>query len=404
MHTRSKVLGGAKECGFEIRLPRFGSYEALYTPMNGEVVDFAYRPKSSLALYGLAVSVTRERNSFPFTLMDPFGAAKSPKTVDARFKSHFKDTKDHFASSAAAPSIHFDVTTDAENPRFRLHLPPRSSLYSTYPGFWYLLGFEEPFKKQDVKIAGRGATGFEVYGFFNDNGDVALNKQGSIFFPQVKFEDLLAGLPANQAAAPAEVLIQAEIQKKSVKKIVVATPSETDRLTVQKALTELMSSTLAACNVDASARFKIYQVGADSLKIVTVPNARATDTAVEVFFNSDLSTVLQWPKGQSLSFRLAEPLEQAFTVAPQQLDGFKGKYPVTVLMNGFGEARHWIAGRGYCSVLAVLRENMPPLTMPVLFETDQYNLRLEFIDYATDTITFPLGEGEMDMKMQFTSL
>jgi hypothetical protein len=264
-----------------------------------------------------------------------------------------------------------------------------------------------------VEIEGRGTVAnFTVYGYFNRT-DSILRVNGTAHYSGAGFAELWEGLQPDTVAAAAGVVaitpppppviqLQVELQKRVKRTMAGNAEQEVDPVKTIQMWNLLMGQAATYCNFNlSSTTISMTLRGGNGLTISSRAISPTTTMVAKITLSDDLSRALQWPVSYPLTFPLNEDIKYELTLTLPVKDSLAGCYPVTTLLHGYGEARNWIHGRGYCSVLAVLRENTTPLTEPIIFETDCYNLRLEFVDSSSNTITFK-DDAELNLIMHFS--
>jgi hypothetical protein len=404
LQVQTTAAKGESSAYFTIRLPRFGSLEILNSKMVGKVQSLLGRCVSPLIEYGLNLVVDRPENQFNFVLSDPFASSVKMESLTRRLREHFQNVVRHFEAAEVVPLLWFDDTTNPRHPRFKLRLPPRTAIYSTNPLFWEVLLMPKYDDKEGVQIKTRTETAkFQVFGYWNFSSEDTITINGKRgHYPGVKFTDILDGLQ-NPEDPPAAVQVTVEFFNPIEKTLVSNGEHVVERLKMSQMIDLLLRQTSTYCNFNLDNLVSVSIVGQNTIRISNTILSNTTRIVLRVTLNEPVTRALGWPKNFPLRFPLNVATQYDFNFTEPSSDIFAGLYPVTVLLEGYGEAKHYIEGRGYSSVLGVLRENQPPMWEPVIFETDYYNMRISFVDFASKLISF-VNKSELNMIMHFETM
>jgi len=392
------VLKGNQEAHFLIKFPRDGGYEGLYAKMLGVPKSMTgyYGPQQ--VRYGINMTVDREESFFSYTLEDPFGAGKNAETLDKRVRAHYRDSLLGFPLAEDTPSFFYDKS-DKGNPRWLLTLPPKSAIYTSYAHFWELISIKGYTTMRQKRLRTRTQTGsFTVYGFWNGTSDVK-QFRGGTFMP---LEDFAGRLLLGDLQAPAQVQMQVELYPLAASShMVSATPFEA--VTAVANLEMVITEGGKRSNIDASKYIKVQHVGGTVIKISNVV-VEDSDVTISMTFLSEMANAFKMARNRNYAFRLRQEKAYFFDATPRDADAFAGKYPVSILADSFGEAKSWIDGVGYCIPLGIMNGPRQMLMeQGLVFDMDNYNLRVRFIDNRNKIISFE-DNAELHLILAFTPL
>ena len=378
---KAKVQKGESIARFTVRLPRVGGLDRLNSSMEATVLSVTAVEEPSPVVYGLELSVKRPNHVFSFGLQNPFGVGVQLVALARRLRDHFANARKQFSTSVNVPLGYLDVS-DPNGSRFILSVPPKTAIFSTWNGFWEMLGFSGHEKREDVAMVTRGASAtFVAYGFWN-TGAETLDLTGDVMYANVAFADLLEGMLLE---APATVQVQLQVEAEVSSTVVAPSAYPPDLSNASRVLGLLLQEACEECNL-ATNTFTVVDEGT----VLSVTNAAVANSRTTYEINLDKNTNPVFDGDEQLSFEARAATEYEMKVTKTEIaDAFSEKYPVTMLLQGCGQASHWIDGRGYCAVLGTCHEKPKTVTSRVvLFETDMIGMQLECIDGNFETIAF----------------
>jgi len=164
----------------------------------------------------------------------------------------------------------------------------------------------------------------------------------------------------------------------------------TDAATAATAIRSLLLEACTLSNITAANLFMVTTAkDGDSISVTNVEKA-GSGLIFEINFSTELAQLF---KHQQMRFESAEAIEYELktdkATTDEQKDSFESKYPVLLLLEGCGQASHFIHNRGYCALLGTLNGKSSAVNaQTVHFDTDMMTVQLECIDKNYDTIVF----------------
>jgi hypothetical protein len=391
---KTTVSKGASRAQFTVRLPRIGGYDLLNSSMSATVLSVTAVEEPVAIVYGLRLDVKRTDRFHSFVLSKPFAVGVAPHNLAKRLRQHLLAAKTKFGVPANSDQLVPSVGFDAQTLRFSVRMPPGAGLYSAFEYFWDLLGVAGAEQRDKVDMTNKGVkAAHTVYGFWNQT-QAAVTLTGDPHYANVTFADFLHGL---QVQSPDVVRMQVEVSAETFARVSTPGPRSKDFFTASRVLEQLLNEASVKCGLDPDTFFATNEH--DSVS-VTNRVLEGSGDEYKVTFEEDTALLLD---AVDISFEAGEAAEFEMKPPPVETrDAFAGRYPVTMLLQGSGQASHWIDTRGYCATLGTLHEKPRAVdAQSVVFDTDMMGLQLEFIDRNYDTVLFR-EEVTMTMMLRLT--
>jgi hypothetical protein len=406
--TTTFIRRGDSTADFRVTLPQWSGLDSINTKCRGKVQSLSFTAPPHKApdslRYGMYVETEMDVNRWPFHLKTDKAADNTAPRINEKLDRHFRRAAEHFPMRRNLPLLYY-VGDDVEHndPHFEVYLPPRSRLFTSSEEFFAGLGFSgkpaDPGSGQRAPsiapaamtrdIGGRQrpvAVNTLCYGFFNSMNDHSVTYRGD---KMSKGESLNSVLGAKVPVPP---VVQLQLEFDSTNPVLVQTdqamPATPDDAVL--ALTELFVESARILNL----RHNLMEasVSKTNRNHVVVKNntVEGAKTTLWLRFDDRTAPVFDVNPRAMMSFPLALPRVVTFEMQAGRQDPLKGRGPVTVVAHGYGDAKSWIHGRGYVTVLGVWDEKKGFYTMDLglLFHTDQTVLKLEFLDNTFQPIKF----------------
>jgi hypothetical protein len=406
--TTTFIRSGDSSADFRVTLPQWTDLGSINTKCRGKVhsLSFTAPPhKAPDALrYGLHCQAEMEDNTYPFHVKTDRAASNTTTILNEKLDAHFRKAAEHFPLRRFLPLLYY-VPDDVEpdDPHFEVYLPPRSRLFTSSEVFFAGLGFTG--KPPEVgsgqrapsmapaaftgDIGGRQrpvAVNTQCYGFFNDTDDHTITFRAD---KMSKGESLDSVLGKN-VVVPRTVQLQVEFDRTRTVLVQTDEPLPATPEGAVLALTELFEESARVCNLKHN--LMEASVSKTNRNHVVVKNRtlEGAKTTLWLRFDDRTASVFDVTPRALMAFPLALPRTVTFEMQAGRQDPLKGRGPVTVVAHGYGDAKSWIQGRGYVTVLGVLDEKKGfyTLDLGLLFHTDQTVLKLEFLDNTFQPIQF----------------
>jgi hypothetical protein len=291
---------------------------------------------------------------------------------------------------------------DAEDPHYEVYLPPYSALFTSSEVLFRGLGFSgrdpDPYSGQRGKsmppieftadIGGRQRPVVTTlcYGYVNDNQDPA-NFRGDKMSGGESFRSML-GI---RTVVPDSIQLQMQFLKMDFQWVQTSKLFPTTTESAVLALNVIFEDVARVCNLKHN--LMEATVNKTNPSQVLVRNRAMETSKVTLWFRFDAQTapVFDVSTLTLAAFPLALSRTVTFEMMGGKQDPLKGKGPVTVVAHGYGDAKSWIEGRGYVTVVGVYddrKQTFYSVDLGLPFQTDQTVLTLEFLDSTSDPIKF----------------
>jgi hypothetical protein len=387
---KTKVKKGESRAHFTLRMPRIGGQDKLNVSMAATVQSLTALVDHATILYGLELVVRRPSNAYAWVMEKPFDDGVLTSSVARRLKEQAGKAKTRLNLTPSLPTLLWDDKTNPQKPCFVAKIPKGTALYSTWPYFWEIMGFEKGVEMvPDVTILSRPSTTVLVaYGFWN-NTDVDVVSRGETIYDNISFSDLM--LQLDDVEPPAVVQLQLETLSETRATVVSPREVETDPATASKVLMSLLQDASLLCNLITNNLFLVTIAEDGGAIELTNTEQTYSSATFEINFNAETAvlfkrTTIRMDANESLEWEL----KTSTSKEGEPRDAFEGKYPVMLLLEGCGQASHYVEGRGYCATLGTLHEKPQSVNaQTVYFETDMIGIQLECADSKYDTISFP---------------
>ena len=379
LQTWTEVRAGSGLATFDIRLPFFGTMDTLNSPLIGRpfLLDAVY--PSTKVLYGLGLKVTRKTYTYGFRLEKAFHSDKTMLTLNDRFKDHFTNGNKAFMGSVPTPFISY-VNSPKNKAHFKLELPGKTSVYSSWPDFFDALGLAE-YQVFERAMTGRGsgADVTKVFGYINDT---LSNKtiEGDIVLESQTWKDMLGDVEP-----PEYVQVQIEIPETITASAYAAGPVGRNKLT--DILGTLLTLLSKKCNLITN----YIRVSNPDKNIVRFANSVLPQSGItiDLYLSPETAASFNVDSTGSYSFNLNITKAHDFMLAPEGTSPLTGKYPITILLIGFGQATSWVKGIGYCTHFGVMRQDgKKSISEGLAFTVDNFSLTVQLLDNFHQPIVF----------------
>jgi hypothetical protein len=406
--TRAKVREGSSSATFNIRLPRWSGMAEVNTKSRGKPVFLTpVRQAPKTINYEAAATVTHTTHKFPFRMEDLFDlrAEKTVNDLVRLMQGHMDDVGSCFSSMVEMPRLYLELDKETNTDHLVIIIPPNMAFYTTYADFWAYLGF----RKMDVtdsteEIGGRGTRQImtRVFGFVNKS-QIEQKFTSRVLLYGITKLTLLSDFDKR---APNRIQFQVQIY--DGEPVAVFRPPGQTPLTastrdivvgLEGLLEDLRYRTNYATNlIEVSINNRDPEKLYLSNRVVTDVNLQGQDTPrdystkLHLQFGPDLCKALGIKDTQVFSFDVEVPRTYSFKLkggGDQDSDPFQGRYPLTMISQSMGQAHSYIEGLGYIPLMAVIHDQKRPIySRGFEFETDNFNLTIEFYDKAMQKITF----------------
>lgn len=360
--------------------------------------------------YGLGCRTELAVRRYPFTLKTAVAKNNTASKLADKFAAHMANAAAYFPLQRAVPRIYYvDEDVSPDDPHYEVELPPRSLLFTSDPNVLLGLGFTgrgagvtAPWEAER-EIGGRlvGAAQRVVYGFDN---------RATSGPPEVlRGEKILPGQSVSFALPLGSVLgdalhFQVEFYEQTVDEpVALARRTGVTKNELIVGLTRLVELARIRCNL-RNAQLEVLTGPNNTVQLVSRawPGCK---TRLVLTLDDELSDAIAHPRQLPLIFDLEQ--NKTFNVeagVPPQTrpDPFRNRYPVKVVVRGFGPARsHVDGGRGYVSYLGRIEERrgvIPAEGVGLEIVTDKTSLTVEFLDMERKAIAF---DREMNLNFEF---
>jgi hypothetical protein len=382
LHQSSgKVIPGEMVTTFPLRLPgqvgarasegqKFRATVASFRATSDEVREFTYSAKMWLSFSG-------GDECYQSFLQSPFAQDKTHATVGDRLLAFSKKAKESYPYLKHLPAVSYGVTSDTQG-NFTVTLPPFTSIYSDARGFWDTLGFTGLFRTFDgAKMKGQVAATGVVAGFTNREAATMVVTGRSIFTATEPINVLYRAFAGG--AATERPRLEFRIFQ-DVLPVALAKQMPLTKTAASDGMATLLDDGLRLLGVDETAVF-LELVGKNMVfRSREFPRGAAAGTVtVHLEVSGELRSFLKMDEDR-LSFPLDDPRTyQAEPREGEEYDALDGHYPVTMVLQQ-GESVNYVEGRGYCSLLCLMRDTDDVVGGGAVVAGDCEQLTVRFLD------------------------
>jgi hypothetical protein len=385
LHQSSGKVGvGEMVVSFPLRFPhvvgrsdhpvegcRYRAAVASFRATSDEVNDSVYQAKMWLSFSGGDETYQSRFNR-------PFAVGMTPGQFGDRLVAFNDRAKSYYPYMSRVPSLRYDETSELLG-NFTVTLPPFSCLYSDARGFWDTLGFSDLYRDFPGAKMKNAAAAAVITGFSNRHAWETEFRGSDMVTVDPALSDIYEAFAGGAAVAQpklefryfTDVLPMDLAQKRALNKTAVS-----------DGLASLLDDGLRLLSVDESAVH--FEFVGKNLVFKSrefqrrVPGEGGTVT-VYLQITGELKSFLKMTE-DTLAFPLDDP--RSYQVEPRdqdEYDALEGHYPVTMLLQQ-GEASSYVEGRGFCSVLGVLREVDDVIGSGTVVYGDCDELTVRFLD------------------------
>ena len=383
-----------------------------------------------LVRYAARVFVDVKTRTYPFSLVTVVVKNNTAKKLADKFTEHMgRGAVAYFPLHTHLPRLYY-VGEDLEpdDPHFEMEIPPFTMFYTSSPNFWAGIGFTgagrgaaAPWSVQR-KIGGRQKkmVTVMVHGFANtmmagSTGPVVL--RGERMYPN---QLLGASLPPGTPMGPS-LQFQVEVMEMKEQEVDLTMRMGVTKHEVVVGLTRLLEEARVYLGLE-NIPIDVNQGYKNAVELTTTPHL---DCKVRLFMTlaDELSDALGHPRNLPLIFDFEMPSKTieirvpgdpqqlqapvlvgpaAVVVAPQttgRWDPFRGRYPILVVLRGYGHSKSFVRDSGYLTLLGRVEERkgvVPAEGIGMEITASQTVLSVEFLDCERQLVVF-----DRDMTANF---
>jgi hypothetical protein len=237
---------------------------------------------------------------------------------------------------------------------YQMELPPRSSLFCNNPFVWQALRFPEDLLEEKTVVLSTGAK--KYYGYVNTTLNRTVTSSRPLLedeFPTAMWTMASSG-GGTAVVAPVAVVMEAEISTDWLLQTL-AEKKKLDRSTSGEALVRLIRTGLLQLNMEARTltvdvttpgRIVLQSRKQEGVNEIRVDLTVRLSTPLKDYFLLDSPTLL-FPGNDAKTITLMH----REAVLP---DPLAGRYPLHLVAPGRSEARHYLEGEGWVTLLGIM--------------------------------------------------
>lgn len=314
-----------------------------------------------------------------------FGPTMTPRKVYERLDEYNKKVEAFYPYLHNRPRIDFEQENGVQG-HFVVSLPPFTSVYTATQGFWDTLGFEEDSYKQfpGVRMKHSAGTVVLAYGFTNRTADTLEIVSRETASDTATLNVVFAAVsdPTQGARTYLELRVFQDVLP-----LALAKKRPVNKTLVMDGLATVLDSGLrilgldpTAVYIEASQKNLVFK-SKEYHRLGTVNDPALVDAKVSVVVNfpSELQDYLKMDV-EKLVFPLSD--SRSYEVEPREegsFDPLEEFYPVSLALQQ-GEAKNFVEGRGFTSLLGVMRSREDIVGEGAVFYGDCEQLTVRFLD------------------------
>ena len=343
-----------------------------------ELVESDYRLSMNLMFEG-------GEECFSSYFNNIFAVGMTPKTVNERLDAFNQKVEAFYPYMHKLPRVDYEQDGDILG-HFLVSLPPFTSIYTTTDGFWDTLGFEEDSYRSfpDVRMKHAPATNVLAYGFTNRTPDTLQVLARNLATNTATLNDVYTAISEPNVSQRTHLEVR---YFQDVLPIALAKKRPMNKTLVLDGLCVVLDDALRILGLDPTAVY-IEAVGRTLVfknkeyhRTGAAKDAAAVDARMSVVlkFPTELQEFLQL-EVDSLTFPLSDG--RSYEVEPREeasYDPLESFYPCTLLLQQ-GDAKNYVEGRGFTSILAVMRSREDFVGEGAVFFGHCEQLTVRFLD------------------------
>ncbi len=399
LHQSLAVAGpGELLASFPLRLRNSGPKPSADYKYRATVCALSASPEEvPESGYEMSASLVFERGeeSYSAFFQDPFKASATPVSLGERFDTYNAKAAASYPYLTRLPRVAY-VQESMLFGRFAVTLTPFTMIYTAAAGFWEALGFEqgsyESFPGSSLKHA-PGATA-QAFGFSNREART-WTVYGRVLSSAV---EPVGEIYAEMGGTSKQPHLEIRFLQNSLP-LALAKRRPMTRTQVADGLATLVETGLHLLNLDRSAiavesagrylSLKSKEYGEEAAASVVL----AFSTELMDFLQLD-SDVLHFPLSDSRHYELRPRQEEEF-------DPLAESYPVSLCLQQ-GEAKNFVQGRGFTSLLAVMRGKEDFVGDGAVFCGNCEQLTVRFLDKRLKPVTLRERSTTLTLTLELT--
>jgi hypothetical protein len=374
--------------------------------------------------YGMGCVTTMTTNTYPFHIVTSVPRNNTSTKLSTKFYDHHRLAQAYFPLQEHLPRLYYvGEDVEPEDPHFELELPPHTMFFTSSAMFWGAIGFTGATRESPAapwagvrKIGGRlqRAASVMVYGYINKDLHETVVHRGNKVFPGQMLDSSLE----QDAPMPGNMRFQMELIPRPEQLLESAHAAGVTKPELVVGLTRLLEEVRGACGL-RSTQVDVQQ-GVKNVVEMTSRTMAGSKTRLILMLSDPLSAVLGHPLNLPLIFdlelppktikiRLAPgPAEVAAAAAEAaaaagggaqlqqqqqttgRVDPFRGRYPVLIVLRGYGVSKTFVQDRGYLTPLGRLEERkvVPVDGVGLEMAGSETVLSIEFLDCDRQPFVF----------------